>query len=181
MYVVSWYNFSIQVTLSFLLGWTQTFTLKPNIKNKLTEIANQSQCLNWVEFNDMPWIFSILMQIWTKIAQNYCKYNLEPIWRDNIMDELMWIIIFKKTERYSWRIARTWKKGPYIMLNYYIVCCFFFWNEHLCKYEDGKEKKQKRWLLEYIENNGSSSTMRWLLFPIHNTSISTDDVKKLQA
>lgn len=56
------------------------------------------------------------------------------------MDELMWIIILKKLKGFREELQEHGKKSPYIMLNYYIVCCFFR-NEHLCKYENGKEKE----------------------------------------
>lgn len=89
----------------------------------------------------------------------------------------------RKTERYSWRIARTWKKNPYIMLNYYIVCCWFFLEWAFVQVRRRQRKRNN--------NDDYWNTLKITLvaaqamayFPpyTHNTSISTDDVKKLQA
>lgn len=85
------------------------------------------------------------------------------------MDELMWIIILKKLKGIREELQEHGKKAH---TSCWTIILFvdFFRNEHLCKYENSKEKekekkKKQRWLLEYIENNGSSRTSDGLFFP----------------
>lgn len=163
---------AFQVTLSFLLGWTQTFTLKPNIKKETNLQKLQIKVNVSIELNSMICheFSAYLCKFKRKSHKTIAHTTLSQFRRDDIMDELMWIIILKKLKGIREELQEHGKKSPYIMLNYYIVCCFFFWEWAFVPVRKRQrkrksKKKQQRWLLEYIENNGSSRTSDGLFFP----------------